>query len=369
MIAPKNDPSQAGSSSDSPLRARPAGSSPVGEPELPVLPTMGVGSLAVPGWFAFLGRHLREGAFGEADRDELFDDMLRLAVQDQIDAGLDILSDGEFRNQRLLFELHERLTGLRQLETPRKLGVYGHDQMPRFEVIGSIDAPQGLGIVQAFERLRQAAPGRALKVALPGPLSLASMVHGARRSDESVLDDLVRLVRREVEHLLQAGAYRIQIDEPCLAHPTHGLSLTAAAQMVNRCMEGTSAHFGVHICFGNRLGRPVSNRDLLRLMPALEMLIASELVIEFANREMAQVELLASISDRFHIAAGVVDVNSFHLESAQDVAERLRLVLAHLPQSRVIATADCGFSALPRQLALAKMRALVQGAAIVRTKG
>jgi len=339
------------------------------EPALPEIPTMGVGSLAVPGWFSLLARQMRDEAVGEDDRDELFGDALRLAVGDQIEAGLDILSDGEVRRQRFVFEMHDRLTGLRRLETRRKLGVHGYDQVPQFEVTGNIEAPQGLGIVEDFEKLRDAAPGRALKIAVPGPLTLASMVHRARRSEESVLDDLVRVVRREVERLLQAGARRIQIDEPGLAHPTHGLSLAAAAQMVNRCIEGTSARFSVHVCFGNNLGRPVSSRDLARLMPAFDTLIARELVLEFANREMAQVELLASIPDRFDIAAGVVDVKSFYIESADDVARRLQMVLDHVPAQRIVATADCGFSALPRQIARAKMRALVGGAALVRGSG
>ncbi len=345
--------------------AQPA-SAPLPEPALPPLPTMGVGSLAVPGWLTFLRRQMRDGAFGPADLDELYEDALRIAVADQLDAGLDILSDGEGRRQRFVFDMHDRLTGLKRLETQRRLGVHGFDQVPQFEVTGSVEAPKGLGIVEDFVRLREAAPGRALKVAVPGPLTFASVIHRARRSDESVLDDLVRVVRREVERLLQAGARRIQIDEPGLAHPTHGLSLVAAAQMVNRCMEGTSARFGVHVCFGNNMGRPVSNRSMERLMPAIDSLIASELVLEFANREMAEIEILAQLAGRFHIAAGVVDVKSFWVESAEDVAGRLDQVLRFVPAEKLTATADCGFSALPRAVAREKMRALVAGARMVR---
>lgn len=342
-----------------------AGAAPV-EPPLPPIPTMGVGSIAIPGWLSYLRRRMRDDAFGPADVDEVLADALTIAVADQVDAGLDILSDGEIRRQRFVYELHDRFTGLRRLEPQRRLGVQGYDQIPQFEVTGTIEAPQGLGIVEDFLRLRDAAPGRALKIAVPGPLTFASMLQGARRSEESVLDDLVRVVRREVERLLQAGCRRIQIDEPGLAHPSHGLSLTAAAQMVNRCMEGTSAHFGVHVCFGNNAGRPVSNRSLERLMPAIDALIAGELVLEFANREMAELEVLAPLAQRFHVAAGVVDVKSFYVETADEVARRLERVLRHVPAHRLTATADCGFSALPREMGRRKMRALVEGARIVR---
>ena len=336
------------------------------EPGLPLIPTMGVGSLAVPGWLSYLRRQMREDVFGPADIAELMEDALRIAVADQLDAGLDILSDGEVRRQRFVFGMHDRLTGLKRLETQRRLGVQGYDQVPQFEVTGAVEAPKGLGIVEDYQWLRQAAPGRALKIAVPGPLTFASMIHRAKRSDESVLDDLVRIVRREVERLLQAGCRRIQIDEPGLAHPTHDLSLVAAAQMLNRCMEGTSARFGVHICFGNNGGRPVSNRSLERLLPAIDALIANELVLEFANREMAEIEILGQLAGRFHIAAGVVDVKSFYVETGEDVARRLEKVLHHVPVEKLSATADCGFSALPRAVAREKMRALVEGAGMVR---
>jgi len=90
------------------------------------------------------------------------------------------------------------------------------------------------------------------------------------------------------------------------------------------------------------------------------------LLLEFTNREMAELELLPDLAARTRIAAGVVDVKSFHVESPQDVAMRIHRVLAHVPAARLALTADCGFSAIPRGLALAKMRALGAGARLVR---
>ncbi len=336
------------------------------EPDLPLLPTMGVGSVAVPGWFGLLRRQIRDGAFGPDDVEELYGDAEALAVADQIEAGLDVVSDGEVRRQRFVFEMHDRFTGLERVDATRKLGVHGMDQVPQFEVTGSLDAPQGLGVLEDYRRLRALAPGRALKVSVPGPLTLASLVHPSRRSQESVLDDFVRVVRREVERLLQAGARRIQIDEPALAHPLPDLSPVAAGQVINRCMEGTTGRFSVHLCFGNYAGRPAFERGYARLLPSIETLICHELVMEFANREMSEIELLADLSSRFQIAAGVIDVKSFHLESPEQVAQRIDRVLKFVAPGRLSLTADCGFSALPRPLAKAKMAALVAGARLAR---
>ncbi|HEY5634143.1 MAG TPA: hypothetical protein VIT02_10290 [Burkholderiaceae bacterium] len=336
------------------------------EPALPPIPTMGVGSVAVPGWFSLVRKQLRDATFGQVDAEELYADVEAIAVADQIEAGLDIVSDGEVRRQRFVYEMHDRFTGLERLEPQRRLGVFGPDQVPQFSVTGAVDAPTGLGVVADFERLRALAPGRALKVSVPGPLTLMGLVRHARRSEESVLDDFVRIVRREVERLLQAGAHRIQIDEPALSHPSHGLSLVAAGQVVNRCMEGTTGRFSVHVCFGNLAGRPAFERSYQRLLPAIETLICHELVMEFANREMAEIELLAGLSQRFNIAAGVVDVKSFHVESADEVARRLERVLKFVPAGKLTATADCGFSALPRGVAKGKMAALAEAVALVR---
>jgi 5-methyltetrahydropteroyltriglutamate--homocysteine methyltransferase len=91
-----------------------------------------------------------------------------------------------------------------------------------------------------------------------------------------------------------------------------------------------------------------------------------QLVLEFANRQMADVELLGPLSNKFEIAAGVVDVKNFHLESTEDVAARIRRCLEFVPAEKLTVTSDCGFSALPRHLARQKMQAMVAGARAVR---
>ena len=94
----------------------------------------------------------------------------------------------------------------------------------------------------------------------------------------------------------------------------------------------------------------------------------AQLALEFANREMGEVEVIAGLSEKFEIAAGVVDVKNFYVESAEEVAERIRLCLQHLPPEKLTITADCGFSALPRYLARQKLEAMVAGAKLARAE-
>jgi 5-methyltetrahydropteroyltriglutamate--homocysteine methyltransferase len=334
---------------------------------LPLLPTMGVGSYASPGWFIAGRRQSGDGSFGPADVEELFDDATRIAVADQIEAGLDLITDGELRRQRFVYEMFGRLSGLTRLPAARKLGIPGYDQAPHFVVDGKITAPKGLGVVEEFRHLQRLAPGRRLKVALPGPLTFAGPLQ-PKADSRRMIADLVRIVRHELTGLVEAGAAHVQLDEPGLATPPAGMSAADCATIINDTLRGFATHRAVHVCFGNNAGRPIADRRLGPLLEALQALDCEQLVLEFANREMAELAEAGALARRHEIAAGVIDVKSFHLETPQRVAERIELCLRHIPAERLWLTADCGFSALPRALARAKLTALVDGARLARER-
>ena len=334
---------------------------------LPVLPTMGVGSYASPGWLVSARKMLRRGELGERDIEELFDDALTICISDQLEAGVDILTDGELRRQRFVFELYDALEGLERVEPLRRVGVPGYDMAPHFARVDSLSAPGGLGVVQDFSALKdKAPPEHPLKSALPGPLTFASFIDAPGSTASDLLAELVTIVRTEIEGLIDAGADYVQLDEPGLTNLPFELTAEEAAAVVNRTLSGFSAKLAVHVCFGNNAGRPFADRCMGRLIPAIEALACDQLVLEFANREMAELEALAALSKRFEIAAGVVDVKNFYLESAERVAGRIRQCLEVVPADKLSITADCGFSALPRYSAREKMTALVAGTRLVR---
>jgi 5-methyltetrahydropteroyltriglutamate--homocysteine methyltransferase len=333
---------------------------------LPVLPTMGVGSYASPGWFIAARRLMRDGGLGSQDIEEMLEDATRIVVADQADAGIDIFTDGEFRRQRFVFEMYDRINGIDRVPPARRLGVPGYDMAPTFLAVDTLSAPNGFGIVEDFQALRRLVPNSPTKIALPGPLTFAHAIDAGARDVSTVIDEIVDLVRTEVSALATAGADYIQLDEPSLPHPPYGLSLNDAAEIINRVLADIPARFAVHICFGNNAGRPFADRRFDRLVDAAGRLACAQLVLEFANREMSEVEVLADLSERFDIAAGVIDVKNFYLETADDVARRLDQCLTHVAAEKLTVTADCGFSALPRYLARDKMRAMVAGAILVR---
>lgn len=337
-----------------------------------LLPTMGVGSYATPGWLFPFREAMASGRVGPDDVDEAFEDATRIVIDDQVKAGIDIICDGELQRQRFVYEMYDRLSGLERIPATRRLGVSGYDRAPKFVANEPIVAANGLGLLDEYKALARLAPRRHLKIAFPGPLTFAqNIMPGDHYGDDDaaharLLQDIVAILKAETEALIGAGAELVQIDEPGLTSQPDGFDQDAAAAAINDVIAEHADRTAVHICFGNNASRPFAPRNMTRLMPSIRALRSSMLLLEFANREMSEVELLGDLSKAFEIAAGVIDVKSFHVETAQDVEKRLRQVMQYVPVERLLVTADCGFSAIPRWLARQKLVAMVEGTKRVR---
>lgn len=334
--------------------------------DLPLLPTVGVGSYAAPGWFVATWRLARKGELGPHDVDELFNDAIQVVINDQVETGVDILTDGELRRQRFVYEMFDKLDGLERVNPRRRLGIGGYDMAPHFIARDMITAPNGLGAVDEFLALQQLAPDKPLKLAIPGPLTFLIGIDPADRGLDAVTTDLIALVRDELLALQEAGCTYVQIDEPGLTEPSRPLSLEDSAATMNASLEGLTIRTAVHICFGNNAGRPMGDRRMGVLRDAIERLGCSQLLLEFANREMAEVDMLKDLSNTFEIAAGVIDVKNFYVEPPELVAERIGQVLEAVPAEKLTVTADCGFSALPRYIARQKLATMVEGTRLIR---
>ena len=330
-----------------------------------------VGSHARPSWFVAGIAAAEGGDFGPADLAEMLDDGVDLAIRDQERAGIDVISDGEMRRAGFFTaEFYHHLTGVRARPSDRRLGAGGHDQQHRFEVLEAIAAPNGLGVVEEF-RFASTRTTRPLKVTIPGPYTLSGrlsygpgQVYGHRND---AAEAFVPILRTELEGLVGAGATFIQIDDPSPA--IHPEAPSDFAALFNASVEPVigRVRLGAHLCFGNYLGRPLARRTYRPVLDAMLRFRVDELVLEFANREMAEVAILGEISAAGRdVAAGVIDVKNYHLESADEVAERIDAVLAAgVPPERLSLVPDCGFSQTARWATTAKLRALVDGRDLV----
>ncbi len=335
-------------------------------PEL-LLPTTVVGSHAYPSWFVTALEEIKQGRYGSTDEREAMDDAVNAAILDQERAGIDIISDGEMRRWYFVQSFYQRMEGLVRLPDLRKVGVYGYDMPPRYRPVERISVPHGLGIVEEYLYAREVAQ-QPLKVTCPGPLTLG--IHIQLR-DTSIYNDrlelsweFARVVNRELKALVDAGADFLQIDEPSYA------IVPGAAQdylnLYNAAVEGVRAKIALHICFGNLASRPRGPRRYAPLFPAFHEARADQFVLEFANREMREIEQVKDFCREREVGLGVVDIKSFYVESAEEIAARIRAALHYMPPEKVFINPDCGFFQLPRWLTVLKLRRMVAGVQLVR---
>jgi 5-methyltetrahydropteroyltriglutamate--homocysteine methyltransferase len=330
-----------------------------------------VGSHARPSWLIAGIAAAERGDMGPDDLSEMLDDAVDTALRDQEDAGIEVVSDGEMRREGFFTaEFYRHLSGVTPLPPTRRLGAPSHDQQHRFAVTAPIAAPGGLGVVAEF-RAASARTSRPLKVTLPGPYTLSGRLRTGRgevyQDRIAAAEALVPILRTELTGLVDAGATVIQVDEPSPAiHPDAGADF---AKLFAAAVEPAvgRVRLAAHLCFGNYLGRPLAKRTYRPILEAMLEFPVEELVLEFANREMAEVEIAAEIAAAgLDVAAGVVDVKNSYVETPADVAERIeRLLAAGVAADRLTVVPDCGFSQTPRAIARAKLVSLVAGRDLV----
>jgi 5-methyltetrahydropteroyltriglutamate--homocysteine methyltransferase len=332
----------------------------------PILPTSVIGSYAWPAWLHTALEASQRGEYGPEDMREAQDDAVDLALRDQEEAGVDIVSDGEMRRAGFFTAaFYGHMAGLRELPARRQVGVAGHDQRESYEAIEPISAPAGLGLVEEYRYVRTRT-SRAIKMPCAGAYTLAGRIKpGTVYKDRmEIAHALAAIVNRELRALVEAGADFIQIDEPSYA--VHPDAPRTFVELFNATVAGVDAKIGLHLCFGNYVGRPVAKRSYRPLFPHILDVRADQLALEFANRELAELELWREFPSDKQLAAGLVDVKNYYVETPEDVAERIRAALRYVAPDKLSITPDCGFSQTARWAARAKLRSMVEGALIVR---
>jgi 5-methyltetrahydropteroyltriglutamate--homocysteine methyltransferase len=334
--------------------------------ETPISATV-IGSWSFPGWYEKFIRDVAEhpDLFGPADRAEAVNDAVRLAVDDQLRAGLDRITDGEMQRVDFNLGFYTHLTGIQPVPQARKWGAPAHDQRDKYLCVSELSAPRGLGIVEEYRRFRTIS-NASCKVPIPGPFTLAGCLAGGDvyKDRNAIAERLIPIVNAEMRAVVAEGADFLQIDEPSFAcHPDHP---ECFLDVIARTMESVNVYVSMHMCFGNFRARAVGFRSYAPLFPHIGEAKVNQLALEFASREMAEIEILGTLPRSMHVAAGVVDVKNTWIEPPELVAERIRRILAYIEPERLSVTPDCGFSQTARHVAVAKARSLVEGARVVR---
>ena len=184
----------------------------------------------------------------------------------------------------------------------------------------------------------------------------------------ALTEALLPLVRGELEALVKAGCREICVDEPSMSCYAHREDPKRFVEIFNRTVEPVvgRCRLATHLCFGNYKARAVGPRRYGPLFPAFLEMKVDEMHLEMASREFAEIEAIGAVAKRMDVAVGVIDVKSYYVETAEDVAERVRLCLKHAPADRLVFAPDCGLSQTARWAARQKLVNMVAGVEKVR---
>lgn len=320
-----------------------------------LLPTAVVGSYAMPGWLERAKDDYLMRRITKHDLDEMHDAAVKAAIKDQEIAGVDVISDGELRRDNMIDYFAERLPGV-EIGRAAKRSYYDF-----YESVVRTRLPTGpLGLVEDFRFLRRFTDRRA-KVSITGPHSLVKRIRNEHYpSEEAFALDLARVMNLELRELVRAGATDIQIDEPYYSGFPEDLAWGVRA--INALVEGVQARLSLHICYGNRYGKPAWEGSYRYLFPAILQARVQQLTLEFARRGEEDVKLFQEFGPPFALGLGVIDVKAPEVETPAVVAERIRAAVEIVPVDRVWVNPDCGLMHLPRDVAFAKLSAMVEGA-------
>jgi len=335
-----------------------------------LFPTTLVGSYPQPDWL--IDRRKLAGRFPprvrakelwrvpEPHLAEAQDDATVLAIRAQEEAGLDIVTDGEIRRESYSNRFATALEGVDVDNPGTALDRSGHpNPVPR--IVGKIRRkhPVELDDLRFLKRHTD----RKTKITVPGPFTMSQQAQNDYYpSAEDAAMDYAAAVNEEIRDLFAAGADIVQIDEPYMqARPDKARAYGLKA--LNRALQGIEGTTAVHICFGYAAiihERPSGYSFLPELAGS---------PVRQVSIETAQSKLDTSVLERLpgkKIMVGCIDLSDMRVETPQEVADRLRRALKYVKPQDVIAAPDCGMKYLPRDVAFGKMKAMVQGAKLLR---
>jgi 5-methyltetrahydropteroyltriglutamate--homocysteine methyltransferase len=335
-----------------------------------LLPTTLVGSYPQPSWLidrTSLGKQMPPRVRARdlwrveaAALETAQDDATLLAIRDQERAGLDILTDGEQRRESYSNRFATALDGVdidNPGKTPNRTG--GFAIVPRIN--GKIRRRHPVEVRDVT--FLRANTSRRIKMTLPGPFTMAQQcVDEFYRDEEALALDYAAAVNAEIKDMVAAGADVVQLDEPWLqARPEQAKRYGIRA--LDRALEGVVGQTAVHLCFG--YAQMVKNKPSgYSFLAEFERSVVQQVSIEAAQPKL-DLAVLKELPSKT-IIVGVIDLSTTEVETAQTVASRIRAALPYVSPERLVIAPDCGMKYLPRDVAFGKMKAMVEGAAIVR---
>ena len=298
---------------------------------------------------------LRRYHAGELE-DDAAEAVLRTAAQSAIDEqrelGLTEWTGGEYFTYEFIEHMQRMLTGI-TIQVPGKPVLFDYDDMAFARIDGDIDAPNGLGYVDAYVREKELAGG-VPKATVVGPVEVAISTVGELDGLKGQMPNLVRIVNAEMRGLADAGCPHVQLDVPAFTTLITNGAMTAdeAARIIAECFEGVEdTTRGVHLCSGNLRGRPLAgnltSQPWLDILERLDGVVdVAHLALQYFNRYLER-ELFSGLPSSMELAAGIVDEACYWVEPVEKIRERARDWAGVVGEERLWLSLSCGFGRHP----------------------
>ena len=337
---------------------------------LPLIPTTVIGSSPQPAWLVDHDLLVTKGVprtraadiwrVPPEQLDEAMDAATLLAIHDLERAGIDIVTDGEIRRESYFNHFANSLDGVdreRIGEGVNRIG--GRSSVPL--VNGPIVRRAPVELEAA--RFLRGATDRATKVTVPGPFTLSQLAQNEHYPDQrSLAMAYAAAINAELTDLVAAGIDVVQLDEPYM-QANADAARSFAVDAVNRAVDGITATTVLHTCYGYAV-YVTDKSGGYPFLAELADCAVDQIAVEFAQPRLDP-GILAPLASKT-IVLGVLDLSTPDTEPPAVIAARLRAALDVVAPDRLVAGPDCGMKFLPRPAALAKLTAMVEGAAIVR---
>ncbi len=337
-----------------------------------LFPTTIAGSLPKPAWLAEPNKLWAPWRLAGQELAAAKLDATLLAIKEQEDAGIDIVTDGEQSRQHFVHGFLEFVDGI-DFSRKVEMGI----RADRYKaMVPTVTAALKLkGRVHAAEaRHARAHTGRKLKLTLPGPMTIVDTIADAHYGDRvRMAFAFADLLNAEARALEADGVDVIQFDEPAFNVYMREVS-EWGVEALHRAIAGLTCTTAVHICYGYGIKANIDWKASLggewrqyeEIFPALAKSRIGQVSLECRN---AKVPLsLLALLDGKDVMVGAIDVASDEVETPEQVAETIEAASRYVPKHRIIASTNCGMAPMRRDIAYAKLVALGRGAALARAR-
>ena len=337
-----------------------------------LFPTAIAGSLPKPAWLAAPNQLWAPWRLEGGELDQAKDDATLLALKLQEDAGIDIVGDGEQARQHFVHGFLEAVEGI-DFNRRVEMGIRNNRYKAMCPtVVGPLRLKSRVHAREA--RLARAHTARQLKFTLPGPMTIVDTIADAHYGDRIAMAmAFAALLNEEARGLAADGVDVIQFDEPAFnvyMDETSGWGIEA----LHRAIEGVAATSAVHICYGYGIPANIEWKATLgtewrqyeKFFPALARSRIDQVSLECINSHVPMNVL--KLLEGKDVLIGVIDVATDAIETPEEVAAVIARAADYVPKEKIIACTNCGMAPMHRDVAVKKLKALAQGAALARKR-